>query len=311
MKSIEELQADLKKIYSELEERRLMEQESIPQTINFDELSSKAERYKIENHPLGSRDERTQKMYLLTLLSVIALDSTSYEKSFSFLYRISHGMGFNGDIQELFLQAQQMNFTRIDEITRLFINDDVRLLMLMECIIIAAGFEKEKKRALEYISELCILMKLEKNQIIFISNIARVILTQNVKEYNCNMRNTYSVFDCYLSVFSNKELGIRIIKMNSDYFECNYSNWFYIYRQREINKDKNNNRDMFIYDKYLCLGNKNYPQHKDTIHIFNVNYEKETCVYSADEVESSYQAFAVLVDKKSLITSSSIAISRK
>ena len=182
MKSIEELQADLKKLYAELEERRLMEQEAIPQTVNFEEISSKAERYKIENHPMNGKDEREQEMYLLTLLSVIAIDDSVYEKSFSLLYRISHGMGFNGDIQELFLQAQQMNFIRIDEITRMFINDDVKLVMLMECMMLAVSFQKEKKRAMEYISEICILMKLEKEQVILISNIANNMLVVKTEE---------------------------------------------------------------------------------------------------------------------------------
>ncbi len=198
MKTIEELQADLKQLYADLEERRIMEQESVPQTVNFDELSSRAERYKIKNHPMSGKDEREQEMYLLVLLSVIALDDNVYEKSFSLLYRISHGMGFKGDVQELFLKAQQMNFNTVDEITRMFINDNVRLVLLMECIMISQSFKKEKKKATEYIAELCVLMKLEKEQIILISNIARVILTQDIKEYKCNIKNIYEVFNCYI-----------------------------------------------------------------------------------------------------------------
>lgn len=198
MKSIEELQAELKQIYADLEERRIMEQESVPQTVDFDELSSKAERYKIENHPMSGKSEREQEMYLLLLLSVVSLDSSVYEKSFSLLYRISHGMGFKGNVQELFLKAQQMNFNTIDEITRMFINDDIRLVLLMECIMISQCFQKEKKKAMEYIAELCTLMKLEKKQIILISNIARAILTQDVNEYKCEIKNTYEVFDCYI-----------------------------------------------------------------------------------------------------------------
>ena len=198
MKTIEELQADLKQLYADLEERRIMEQESVPQTVNFDELSSRAERYKIKNHPMSGKDEREQEMYLLILLSVIALDDNAYEKSFSLLYRISHGMGFKGNVQEVFLKAQQMNFNNIDEITRMFINDNVRLVLLMECIMISQSFKKEKKKATDYIAELCVLMKLEKEQIILISNIARVVLTQDIKEYKCDIKNIYEVFDCYV-----------------------------------------------------------------------------------------------------------------
>lgn len=205
MKSIEELQADLKQLYADLEERRIMEQESVPQTVNFDELSSKAERYKIENHPMSDRDEREQEMYLLLLLSVIALDDSAYEKSFSLLYRISHGMGFKGNIQELFLKANQIKFDTIDEITRMFINDDIRLVLLMECIMISQCFQKEKKKAVEYIAELCILMKLEKEQIILISNIARVVLMQDINEYKCDVKNIYDIFDCYIIPYNPNE----------------------------------------------------------------------------------------------------------
>lgn len=222
MKSIEELQADLKQLYAELEERKIMEQESVSQTVNFEEISSKSERYKIEDHPMNSRDEHEQSMYLLLLLSVIALDETAYENSFSLLYRISHGMNFKGNIQDLFIQAQQINFERIDEITRLFINDDVRLVMLMEAMMLAQGFKKEYKKAMEYIAELCILMKLEKEQVILISNIARVVLMQNVGKYKCDIKNTYEVFNCYVSMFlNNKQIEIRLDiekNLNKKYF---------------------------------------------------------------------------------------------
>lgn len=235
MKSIEELQADLKQLYAELEERRIMEQESVPQTVNFEELSSKAERYKIENHPMSNRDEHEQSMYLLLLISVIVLDETVYENSFSLLYRISHGMNFKGDVQELFLQAQQINFERIDDITRLFINDDVKLVMLMEAMMLAQGFKKEYKKAMEYIAELCILMKLEKEQVIVISNIARVVLTQNAEEYKCGIKNTYKVFDCYVIPY-----------YRNDYIQC------YKFEDVKVNKPG----DWHRYDiKYLGTEN--------------------------------------------------------
>ena len=60
-----------------------MEQETTAKTVNFREISSKAERYKIEGHPMSGRDEHEQSMYLLLLFSVVAMDDTEYETSFS------------------------------------------------------------------------------------------------------------------------------------------------------------------------------------------------------------------------------------
>ncbi len=200
MKSIEELQADLKQLYAELEERRIMEQETAAKIVNFHEISSKAERYKIEGHPMSGRDEHEQAMYLLLLLSVAVMDDTVYETSFSLLYRIAHGMGFKGDVQELFVQAAQINFERLDEITRLFIDDEVCLVMLMECMMLAQSFKKEYKKAMEYVAELCILMKLDKDEIVIVSNIARAVLMQDAKEYQCEIRNEYPDFNCYINL---------------------------------------------------------------------------------------------------------------
>lgn len=240
MKSIEELQADLKQLYAELEERKLMEQETVPKTVDFAQLSSKAERTKIEGHPMQGRDEHEQGMYLLLLLSVIALDDTVYETSFSLLYRIAHGMGFKGDVQELFLQANQLKFERLDEVTRLFIKDDVRLVMLMECMMLAQSFKKEYKKAMEYVAELCILMKLEKEQIIMISNIARVVLTQNVAEYKCAVKNTYDVFHCYLyPLEKSKNLDIVIVRKDCNQYTSSYSSRITNYQGKVYSSDYN------------------------------------------------------------------------
>ena len=224
MKSIEELQADVKQLYAELEERKRMEQEATAKTVNFHEISSKAERYKQEGHSMSGRDEHEQAMYLLLLLSVAVMDDTVYETSFSLLYRIAHGMGFKGDVQELFVQAAQINFERIDEITRLFIKDDVRLVMLMECMMLAQSFKKAYKEAMEYVAELCILMKLDKDEIVIVSNIARAVLMQDAKGYQCEIRNEYPDFNCYINLIDT--IKTQIVYYNEKR-EVRNNNYYY------------------------------------------------------------------------------------
>ena len=110
-------------------------------------------------------------------------------------------MRFQGDIQELFLSAQQMNFSKLDECTRLFQNDDKRLLLVLECLLVSGSFDAGRKRAMEYIAELCILMKLTKDEMQFLSGLARVVLTQDISQYNCEINNTYGeLFECYLKM---------------------------------------------------------------------------------------------------------------
>lgn len=101
------------------------------QELDFNSISFKAERYAIEDHPLKKADEHTQSIYLLMLFSVAVLDNTAFDDSILTICRIAHGMKFQGDLQTLFTTAQQMNFDKLDECTRLFFNNDRRLLLMM------------------------------------------------------------------------------------------------------------------------------------------------------------------------------------
>ena len=117
--------------------------------VNFREIAARAERYPILGHPMVNEVEHTKDMYILMLLSVAALDDEKYEESFMTIYRIAFGMNFSGNIESLFLSAKSMKFETLDECTRLFLNSKLRLVLLLECMMIAAGFENGKRRAME------------------------------------------------------------------------------------------------------------------------------------------------------------------
>ncbi len=210
MKTIEELQAQLKQICAELDALKAAQSPETPET-NFKEIAAKASRYPITGHPLAKDDEHTKEMYMLMLMSVIVLDSEKYTKSFMTFYRIAAGMGYNGNAEELMLKAQTMKFETLDEITRLFGKDDKRLMLLLECMLIAAQFDNGKRKAMEYIAELASLMNVSKEQITFLSNLARVILTQDLNEYKYeDFSLPVRYFDCYLC-YVEKGGGIELL----------------------------------------------------------------------------------------------------
>lgn len=201
MKTIDELQAELRRICSELEVIK-ESQKADTREVNFREIAARAERYPISNHPMVNTDEHTKDMYLLMLLSTAALDDEKYEESFMTIYRIAYGMCFSGDLEALFLSAKQMKFETLDECTRLFIGSNLRLVLLLECMMVAAGFERGKRRAMEYISQLAVMLNIGKDEIEFLANLARVVLTQDLNEYKTDKLNVYgNVFDCYINVF--------------------------------------------------------------------------------------------------------------
>lgn len=223
MKTIAEIQSELRILCAELETIKAAQQ---PETkeINFRQIISMAYRYPINGHPLANEHEHIKDMYLTVLLSVAVLDEEQYEESLMTICRIASGMHFEGNIEELFLSAKSIKFDVLDECTRLFINNEKKLILLLESMLIAASFNKNRRRGMEYISELAVLLKIDKKDMTFLANLARVILTQNLKEYRTDIPNCYgTLFDCYLNVFSS-QFNIRLItapssiKNNCTYF---------------------------------------------------------------------------------------------
>lgn len=169
-------------------------------TADFKKISANAKRYPITPHPLSDTDEHTQKLYLTLLLSVAAYEPERLSDSLNFIHRIAYGCGYleKGDLKEEFTSAQILTFDQLDEATGLFRENDLRLMLIEEMLITAGAFNKGRNAAFEYISRMCQLLNVNKDEISFLSNMAAVVLTKDASNYKCNYLNTYPMFDVYL-----------------------------------------------------------------------------------------------------------------
>ena len=93
---------------------------------------------------------------------------------------------------------------------------------------------------MEYIAQLAVLLNVDKQKIVFLANLARVILTQDLDEYKTDIFNEYDVFDCYLNKFEEK-FDVKIIRLPAErlrYVEKEnqtiYSYYSYSEQRREI-----------------------------------------------------------------------------
>lgn len=211
MKTIGEIQSELRKLCQELEALK-QEQEAKVNEVDLKKISAVASRYPIENPPMLNEDEHHKDMYLQILFSVAVLEKQNNEDGIKTICRIAYGMGYAGDFERLLIKANTMNFGILDECTRLFGKSELKYILLLECMLVTAEFDGGKRRALEYISELAVLLNITKEEIIFLANLARVILTQDLSEYKIDTPNNYSVFDCYLKNFES-EFDIQLIEV--------------------------------------------------------------------------------------------------
>lgn len=206
MKTIEQLQSELRAfaadMNSELEQLKEQRADSTL-TADFPKLSASASRYPIERHPLESHDEHTQKCYI-TLLTVARFEPEMLSESLLFAHRVAFGMYYlsgGEDLKDEFLSSQTITFEQLDEVTNLFRKSELRLMLIEECLLMAGAFDKGRKAAFEYIAQLAVMLNVDKEQLTMLSNMAAVILTEDLSQYKCEIANQHDIFACYLNKF--------------------------------------------------------------------------------------------------------------
>lgn len=223
MKTIDDIQFELRALAQDLELLKKQEQRKTEQ-LDFAELASMGAKYPITPHPLANCDSHIKKCYLIMLLSIMQYAGEQTGECLLLVYRIAFGMGYLQDgetLKEEYLAAHTVGFEQLNECTMLFQNSDSRLMLVLELLLISGFIEGGKREALEYISRICVLLKLGGVELTFLSNMAAVVLTRDPDQYRCDIRNTYSMFDCYLKEVPFKRklayLPVEQIEMEQKY----------------------------------------------------------------------------------------------
>lgn len=206
MRSIEEMQASIKDIQSELQQLREdlddLRSEKNGGALNFDinEVAIKAKHDPVSPHPLSAKDEYTRRRYLILLLSVAQFEQDKLRESLLLAHRIAYGCGHltDGNLLDEYTSSHSLTFAQLDELVALFANDDLRLMMIEEMLLMAGQFNKGLKPAVDYISQVCQLLNITSEEITYLSQMAAVILTGDLSLYTCGIKNNYTIFDCYL-----------------------------------------------------------------------------------------------------------------
>lgn len=234
MKSIEEMQASIKNIQNELailkDDLDDLRNEKNGGAFDFDieEIVVKAKHDPIADHPLSKKDDYTQRRYLILLLTVAQFEQDKLFDNLLLAHRIAYGCGYlkDGDLTDEYAASHTLSVTQVDELVSLFANDDLRLLLIEEMLLMAGKFDKGLKSAAEYISQICEIFTISGNELTFLCQISEVILAENIKLYTCNIRNKYSLFDCYLNklkIRNYREVYIPPIKKDIDNMQFYYA----------------------------------------------------------------------------------------
>ena len=200
MLSIEEIQKQLRELTEEMEN---LKDNTVDDSVDYTVLSANGGRYPIEPHPLEiqAEDVHVQRSYLTLLLSMAAFDQEHLLDSLNLAHRIAFGAKYlkrGEDLADEFKVSQMCSFEQLDEYTSLFTDHQLKYILILEMMLMAGVYQKGKNKALEYISKIAVLLEIEKKDMIFLSNMAVVILTGDLDQYQCEIPNKTNLFECYL-----------------------------------------------------------------------------------------------------------------
>lgn len=212
LSKIEELHKELLSLYNELEAAKMGEIGRRISDGGLSEILSKAKLAPINNHPMGKCDEHMQRMYLLLLITVADIDNGVYSKSLDTIGRIAFGMNYQGDIEEILISARKISSEKLNDCISLFKDNDLKVILIMECLLISAAFDNGKRDAMKYISDIGCLLGLDKDNFEIIANFARAVLSQNPEEYRCELKNVFDCLDCYIDIiYKNRDMNIQVL----------------------------------------------------------------------------------------------------
>lgn len=220
MKTIDEIQRELRGLIRELDQ---IKEERVAKSSEIDwaHLSVDSAANPICPHPLEAFDEYSQKSYLALLLNTARLDEEKLPESLFLIHRIAFGMKYlepHEDLREEFTAAHTLSYKQLDDIVQLFKDTDEKLMLVFECMLLAGMFDKGKEDAVEYVVKLSELLGLTKNNLVFLSNLAAVVLTQNLDNYKCDCRNEWEMFYSYIKNMASKFSG----PIHKLLFGCHY-----------------------------------------------------------------------------------------
>ncbi len=171
MKTITDLQTELRELALELER---FKEKPDGLAVDFAGLSDEAARSPIEEHPLANSDEHAQRCYIILLLTVARLDLETLSGSLLYAHKVAFGMGYlqkGKTLRDEFIASQTVDDRLFDEIRELFSESDIGLVLISDCLFMAAGFNRGKRTALEYVSQLASLMCVRREMLVALANL--------------------------------------------------------------------------------------------------------------------------------------------
>lgn len=151
--------------------------------IDFEQLASDASDIAIAPHPFEKYDIYTKKCYITFLLSLGKFDPEKLPYTLLLAHRIAFGMNYldkGYDLRDEYAASGDLSNKQLDELKELLKDNDGRFMLVLDCLLTVGGFDKGRNNALGYIVQVSEKLGIDKDQLVFLSDLAVAILTQEL-----------------------------------------------------------------------------------------------------------------------------------
>lgn len=226
MKTITEMQAQIKEMSSKLDEfaKELSDYnktENQREAIDFKQIKAIGVRNPIIGHILGKVDEVTKKKYITMLIAIAYMASDNQENAWLLIQRIAAGANFTEELIDLSVDAVNITDAQIDEFTLNIANEKLTNAFVVDAMLIYLSCESSNEKMLEFLAALFELVKCGKKEVHELSELAKIIIEQDSSKYIqfCFKELEFDITELFGYI---KQFHQGILVCNSKFFILEY-----------------------------------------------------------------------------------------
>ncbi|AYD40255.1 hypothetical protein D4Z93_06870 [Clostridium fermenticellae] len=166
----------------------------------------KAAAYPIKGHPLEESENYIKSVYMEMLCVILQYGGLPKGEQILFVRRLLEGIGFGDRFDECMRKALCADEAFACEFVKQFKHNDLKYNFIVDSLITIASVGTPEKYSVEFVSEICEALLLNKKEVQFLVNVALSILEQNSEIYSCILdknlaQDMIGYFMCYFKQF--------------------------------------------------------------------------------------------------------------
>lgn len=143
----------------------------------------KSESYPITEHPLEQADEYTKGIYITMLCTIMCNNSEPREEQRLFIERLMNGIGISGAINDYIKKVLEIDDKYAEEFIEQFKDNDLKCNFIVDALVLVSSVGSPEKKDTEFISEICDMFAISKDDIRIFSKMALGIVEQDSEKF--------------------------------------------------------------------------------------------------------------------------------